>query len=116
MHSGADAQTCPADARHSPGDALLGLAAPRRAGSALGCITATRMAGSNRDPCKDSKRTYTHQFFVHFCFDVSGESEKCLWNKHVVSALEQGADRGLLVPGHRCLDVVGPWGGQGGQC
>lgn len=25
------------------------------------------------------------QFFVHFCFDVSGQSEKCLWNKHTVS-------------------------------
>lgn len=36
-------------------------------------------------------RKDTHQFFVHFCFDVSGESEKCLWNKDVVSIPAMGS-------------------------
>lgn len=47
-------------------------------------------------------RTHTHQFFIHFCFDVSGESEKGLWNKHTVSTPEWETDGGLLVPGHLC--------------
>lgn len=52
--------------------------------SCLG-LSHTTEAGSNREPF-GIKRTQTHQFFVHFCFDVSGESEECLWNKHIVKA------------------------------
>ena len=59
--------------------------------------------------------TPTHQFFIHFCLDVSGESVKCLWNKHTVSTLGVGGRWGLAgswpLPSDACGSAVEPVGG-----
>lgn len=38
---------------------------------------------------------HTHQFFVHFCFDVSGQSEKRLWKEDILRV----AVKGYMEPG-----------------
>lgn len=59
----------------------------RMAGLGSDVLPWSRMAASYRTPYGDLGRTRTHQFFVHFCFDIPGKSEKCLWKEQAISAL-----------------------------
>lgn len=98
-----DAPTPPANSAPFPSDALLGAAlrgrAPPRGGS------------HHWGRCRPvSTGTPTHQFFIHFCFDVSGESVKCLWNRYMVSTLGVGGRWGLAgswpLPCNGCVSTA----------